>query len=290
MSISRYTREKIMTFISAAPEHLSYYDLQLGHPDWERATVLDFGGNRGNALMAGRIKESNYWCVDVSLDAIDQGRRDYPEAHWIFYNRYNFHFNPTGIPGLPIPLKGRSFDYILAYSVFTHTSKAEMIELVADLRALLVESGKLAFTFIDPHLVLPRDYSSLLREHDPPTNLGLRLEVIKKQRSSSLPVQQRLREAAGCDWCTLINDGDLYVGLEDTIDHAAQTKTLYDTFCTVARMRQIFPEGTILASPEEYDPQGREMQHCCILGPNKHSGLKAQPREEILYARRSIKK
>ena len=273
-----------MTFISGAPEHLTYYDLQLDHPDWENAKVLDFGGNRGITLTSGRIRESNYWCVDVSLDAIDQGRRDYPEAHWVFYNRYNFHFNPTGISGLPIPLSGRSFDYVLAYSVFTHTSKAEMIELVDYLRGLLVNTGRLAFTFIDPHYVLPRNYANHLREHDPPTNLGLRLEVIKK-RNPSLPVQQRLREAAGSDWCTLINDGQLYLGPDDTIDHQVETKTLYDTFCTVSHMRQIFPEAMILASPEEYDPQGREMQHCCILGPKKESaGI--GPREELFYTRR----
>jgi hypothetical protein len=36
--------------------------MQLDHPR-EQATVLDFGGNRGNAQMTGRIKESNYWLV-----------------------------------------------------------------------------------------------------------------------------------------------------------------------------------------------------------------------------------
>jgi hypothetical protein len=273
-----------VTFISAAPEHLTYYDLQLGHPDWENAKVLDFGGNRGITLTSGRIRESNYWCVDVSLDAIDQGRHDYPEAHWIFYNRYNFQFNPTGIVGLPIPLQGRSFDYILAYSVFTHTSKADMIEFVGALRGLLVETGLLAFTFKDPHYVLPRGYSSLLKDHRPPTNLGLRLERIKEQ-NPSLPVQQRLREAAGADWCTLINNGDLYVGPDDNLDPDIESKNLYDTFYTASYMRQIFPEATILASPEEYDPQGREMQHCCILGPHKESAGTG-PREEILYTTR----
>jgi SAM-dependent methyltransferase len=257
---------KKMSFVSAAPEHLTYYDLLLGHPNWEDAKVLDFGGNRGITLTAGRIRERNYWCLDVSRDAIDLGRRDYPEAHWIFYNRYNFYFNPGGIAGLRIPLQGRSFDYILAYSVFTHTSKAEMIELVGYLRELLVEGGQLAFTFKDPHYVLPRNYTGLLREHDSPTNLGLRLERIKEV-NPSLPVQQRLRQASGCQWCTLINDGNLYLGPDDTINHQIETRTLYDTFCTASYMHEIFPEATILASPEEYDPQGREMQHCCILGP-----------------------
>jgi hypothetical protein len=278
-----------VTFISAAPEHLTYYDLQLNHPDWENAKVLDFGGNRGITLTSGRIRESNYWCVDVSLDAIDQGRHDYPDAHWIFYNRYNFQFNPTGVVGLPIPLQGRSFDYILAYSVFTHTSKADMIEFVGALRGLLVETGLLAFTFKDPHYVLPTGYSSLVREHDPPTNLGLRLERIKQQ-NPSLPVQQRLREAAGCDWCTLINDGNLYLGHEGPADHLHETKALYDTFYTASYMNKIFPDATILPSPPQDDPEGREMQHCCILEASGKDPGRTKIREEVLYTRRNLRK
>lgn len=268
MRANKLSKRRKMSFISCAPEHLTYFDRQLAYPDWENATVLDFGGNRGITLAGGRIQECNYWCVDVSADAIAQGRRDYPNAHWIFYNRYNFHFNPTGVPGLPVPLEEPLFDYILSYSVFTHTSKAEMIELVADLTELLVDDGRLAFTFIDPHFVLPRGYSSsLLRKHDPPTNLALRLERMKEE-NPSLPVRERLWQAAGADWCTLINDGDLYLGPEDSVDHRSETKTLYNSFCTASYMRQIFPGAAIFPSPADYDPQETEMQHCCILQAN----------------------
>ena len=135
-----------MSFVSTAPERLGYFDIQLDHPSWEDAKVLDFGGNRGTLLSSGRIQENNYWCIDVSRDAIEQGRRDYPDAHWIFYDRYNFHFNPGGIAGFPIPLRERMFDYIVAYSVFTHVSKPEMLEHVASLRDLPV-----SYT----HLTLP---------------------------------------------------------------------------------------------------------------------------------------
>jgi SAM-dependent methyltransferase len=262
-------RRTQMSFVSAAPEHLSYYDLQLDHPDWEHATVLDFGGNRGNALMAGRIKASDYWCIDVSRDAIEQGRRDYPEAHWIFYDRYNFRFNPAGIPGLPIPELGRKFDYVLAYSVFTHTHDAEMVELVGHLRKLVAENGCLAFSFVDPHFVLPRDYSSLLRDHNPPTNLGLRLER-SKLINPNLPVQQRLREAAGANWCALVDHDALYIGAEDKGGNGTEKTNLYTTFCTAQYMSQIFPEAAILPPPQVYEPQQCDrqelpMQHCCIL-------------------------
>jgi SAM-dependent methyltransferase len=252
-----------MSFVSTAPERLGYFDIQLNHPSWEDAKVLDFGGNRGTLLSSGRIRESNYWCIDVSRDAIEQGRREYPDAHWIFYDRYNFHFNPGGIAGHPIPLRERMFDYIVAYSVFTHVSKSEMLEHVASLRDLLLENGRLAFTFIDPHHILPRSYNSLLQKHDPPTNLGLRLEKIR-QNNPLLPVQQRLRQAAGSEWCTLINNGDLYLGSEDSVSHCTETKFLYDSFCTADYMARIFPEATIFPPPAIY-AEGAEMQHCCIL-------------------------
>lgn len=270
-----------MSFVSSALEHLSYYDLLLDHPSWEQATVLDFGGNRGNALMAGRIKASNYWCIDVSWDAIDRGRRDYPEAHWIFYDRYNFEFNPTGIADLPIPDLGHKFDYVLAYSVFSHIHEAEMIELVKELRRLVAENGRLAFTFIDPHYVLPADYSPLLRHHHPPTNLGLRLERTR-QAKPNLPVQQLLSKAAAADWCALIDNRDLYVDQDDPGIGKTGIASSYRTFCTARYMSRIFPEATILACPEGFDEQGLERQHCCVLKAPKENAIGKPERKEMV--------
>ena len=70
---------------------------------------------------------------------------------WLHFNRYNCSFNPEGIDGLPIPDMGINFGMILAYSVFTHTTRDEMKELVEQLQARLAPGGTLAFTFIDPH-------------------------------------------------------------------------------------------------------------------------------------------
>ncbi len=75
-----------------------YFDQQLGHPDWTAKAVLDFGGNQGNLLVDsnGRICPQDYYCVDVIREAIDEGRKQFPEAHWVHYNRYNCSFNPEG--------------------------------------------------------------------------------------------------------------------------------------------------------------------------------------------------
>ncbi|HEX3185048.1 MAG TPA: class I SAM-dependent methyltransferase, partial [Pyrinomonadaceae bacterium] len=131
----------------------AYFDEQLDHPDWRDKLVLDFGGNRGNILLnpACQIRQGDYYCVDVVKDAVEEGRRMFPAAHWAHYDRYNCSFNPDGVVDLAIPDLGTEFDIILAYSVFTHTTLEEMLDLVSQLRAQLVPGGKLAFTFIDPH-------------------------------------------------------------------------------------------------------------------------------------------
>jgi SAM-dependent methyltransferase len=257
--------ERTMSFISVASERLTYFDSLLGKPDWERAKVLDFGGNRGASLSSGRIRDNNYWCLDVSRDAMECGKREHPNAHWIFYDRYNFHFNPTGVPGLPIPFNEDKFDYILAYSVFTHTSKEEMIELVTSLRTFLRAHGKLAFTFIDPHFILPPDYGDLLRGKEIRTNLRLRLEKIRLQ-NPAVPLENMLHQATGADWCTVVNYSDIYVNHEQIGHYSTKAQKLYDTFYTPACMERIFSGATIMPPPEDYNAGGAEMQHCCVLG------------------------
>src|SRR5262245_13016846 len=126
----------------------AYFDEQLDHPDWRGKRVLDFGGNKGNLLLdtACAISHQNYYCLDVIREAIEEGRKSFPEAHWIHYDRYNCSFNPDGVVDLPVPDLGVNFDVILAFSVFTHTTREEMKELVKQLRARLAPGGLLAFT------------------------------------------------------------------------------------------------------------------------------------------------
>src|SRR5262245_6206924 len=117
--------------LSNAYGQFAYFDAQLGHPDWRGKTVLDFGGNQGNLLEAPGcpIGERDYWCVDVSEAALRAGSRRHPGAHWVFYNRFNSQYNPSGHVALPIPALPQRFDFILAYSVFTHMPKPEMLDL-----------------------------------------------------------------------------------------------------------------------------------------------------------------
>src|SRR5262245_54018526 len=133
----------------------AYFDRQFNYPEWRGKKVLDFGGNEGNLLLdpGCPIRPEDYYCVDVIREALSEGRKRFPQAHWIHYNRYNCSFNPGGVKQLAIPDMGTTFHIILAYSVFTHTTREGMHDLVEQLWGRLALGGVLAFTFIDPHFV-----------------------------------------------------------------------------------------------------------------------------------------
>ena len=103
----------MLAFISQKHNQFTYFSMQLGEPDWSKKDVLDFGGNVGNILRDpnSNIDSKRYWCIDVSKEAIECGRRAFPESHWIAYNRRCFFFNPEGIPGLHLPRMAQTFDY-----------------------------------------------------------------------------------------------------------------------------------------------------------------------------------
>ena len=92
--------------------------------------MLDFGGNIGNMLRDpnSTIEEERYWCIDVVKESVESGKAAFPKAHWVFYDRYCFFFNPQGISRLKLPENSQSFDYVVAYSVFTNTSRTDMLD------------------------------------------------------------------------------------------------------------------------------------------------------------------
>lgn len=219
----------------------AYFNEQLEEPDWNGKRVLDFGGNKGNLLLdpSCTIRQEDYYCVDVVREAIEEGRRAFPEAHWAHYNRYNRSFNPEGEPQLRVPDLGCRFDFILAYSVFTHTTLDEMLDLVGQLQGLLAPGGSLAFTFIDPHW----------RE-----NLKWRLE-----RSQAPDVAGLVAAAAGANWCSLVNGTELYVNSNGPWDLSPETCATYNVFYTEIFLRRLFLRARV------QPPVSGEMQHCAIL-------------------------
>ena len=244
--------QRARTLPSYKSGQFAYFDRQLDRPDWG-AKVLDFGGNTGNLLVdsGGRIQAENYYCIDVIKEALEEGRRIAPQAHWIYYDRYNCSFNPEGVPGLPIPDLGVEFGIILAYSVFTHTTREEMHDLVAQLEARLAPGGVLAFTFIDPH------WNSWPAAGQG-SNLKWRLERAS-ELNPAVDVDRLLRQGEGVDWCALVDGAELYPNSNGVWSDAAGACMTYNVYYTAQFMQQEFPEATV--SP----PVNQEMQHCCII-------------------------
>ena len=220
----------------------AYFDAQLDHPDWRDKRVLDFGGNKGNLLLdpACAIRHENYYCLDVIREAIEEGRKAFPEANWFHYDRYNCSFNPEGVVDLPVRALGVEFDFILAYSVFTHTTWEETKELVEQLRAQLAPGGTLAFTFIDPHWE---------------SNLRWRLE----KRNSADQVEALLAKARDAEWCSLVDGTELYVNSSGAWSEQSENCITYNVYYTENFLRDQFRGAKIKK------PVNGEMQHCCEI-------------------------
>jgi SAM-dependent methyltransferase len=231
----------------------AYFHQQLNYPDWHDKTILDFGGNAGNLLLdpGCAIRPEDYYCIDVIREAVEEGRKKFPQAHWIHYDRYNRSFNPEGVAGLPIPDIGIEFDLILAYSVFTHTTWEEMNELIEQLKPRLGPGGTLAFTFIDPHWKSwPETYEG--------NNLKWRLERVQ-ETNPTLDIDCLLAQSREAPWCSLVDGTELYVNGNGALPGTSQTCTTYNVYYTVAFLQREFPLATIRP------PVNGEMQHCCII-------------------------
>lgn len=230
----------------------TYFDKQLSHPDWAGKKVLDFGGNVGSLLLDPdcTILPENYYCLDVLREALEEGRNRFPQAHWIHYDRYNCSFNPEGKPHAAIPDMGIDFDMILAYSVFTHTTREDMNDLVARLRTRLVADGTLAFTFIDPHW---KSWPDMYHGN----NLQWRLERVH-QANPAVNVSRLLEKSRGATWCALIDGSELFVEANGTCDVRKSNCMTYNVYYTAEFLQREFPCTIRL-------PINNEMQHCCIM-------------------------
>ena len=130
--------------VSTRVTQFGYFNEILDRPDWKASKILDFGGNVGSFLTSadGAVNHDDYWCLDLNRSVLEIGRREFPDAHFVHYNRYSSQYNPDGVRNLAVPDLGLKFDVIMAFSVFTHTHPSEMIELVGQLREMLAPAGE----------------------------------------------------------------------------------------------------------------------------------------------------
>ena len=109
--------------------------------------ILDFGSNWGNYINSnpGVFDNKNYTGVDIDFQAIAEGKRLFPEANWVWYDRYNPVYNPTGQSVLPN--LDQKFDLVISYSVFTHMPLEDMLETLDYLYDNLNPGGTICFSY-----------------------------------------------------------------------------------------------------------------------------------------------
>jgi SAM-dependent methyltransferase len=242
------TRSFVWNLVSTRLTQFPYFDEVLDRPDWKGRKILDFGGNIGTFLASAgdRVDHEDYWCIDINPAVVEQGRLTYPRAHFVHFNRYSPQYNPYGRRRQSIPDCGMKFDVVLAFSVFTHVDKKEMVESVGALRRMLAPGGVLAFTFFEPRFDRSLSDPSLRRGSTALRNLGPRgqHEMVKRAR-----------------WFVVIDD-TLYVEPGDALYHQTRKGRPHESYCsffTADFMKSLFPGATIHA------PVCREWQHCCII-------------------------
>jgi SAM-dependent methyltransferase len=246
------------TIISTRETQFDYFDLLLGNPEWKGRKILDFGGNVGGFLTSAgdRVDHDDYWCVDLNHEVIARGRSSFPRAHFYHYNRYSSQYNPNGIRNLKIPDLGLKFDFILAFSVFTHTHQNEMLELVQQLRTMLAPGGVMAFTFCDP------SYDRSLSAPNLPSGTDVR-KLLEWQQADNpiLEIEDMVDAARRSKWCVVVDD-KLHIEPGNELshqEHRGKPWESYGSYFTVEHMSSLYPDAIL------HPPVTPEWQHCCIL-------------------------
>lgn len=120
------------------------------NPNIANGTVLDYGSNSGTFLKsaASKFSHENYTGIDVDKTAIDLGQQEFQTAKFIHYDTFNHMYNPEGSTGSALPLS-QTYDNIISYSVFTHTTQEDMLLRLAELFNFLNPGGRLMFTYLN---------------------------------------------------------------------------------------------------------------------------------------------
>jgi len=104
--------------------------------------ILDFGCETGRILQHFDFKNKEVWGIDKNHKAIKWCRENL--SHDLNFIHSQSH------PHLPFP--DGYFDFILAFSVFTH-SEADYLFWLMELRRILSKTGVFYFTILDEHTI-----------------------------------------------------------------------------------------------------------------------------------------
>ena len=219
----------------------TYFNQQLENFDWTNSKILDYGGNWGNLLRdpSRTIPQENYWCIDVSEDAINQGKQDYPNAHWYYYNKWNHCYNSNGDKSLKIPSLETKFDLITAFSVVTHVTEEDMIDIIYhDLFPLLNTNGILAFTLLEPSALV---------------------YFAKKRGLSLIEITKLLSKAAAHKDSLYYINSDIIIGVDQPVP--LPSSDFFVSFYSIERAKKIFSNNLL----DIKKPANSEIQYCVFL-------------------------
>lgn len=219
----------------------SYFNQQLPDLDWSNIKVLDYGGNSGNLLKdpASVIPQENYYCIDVDEDAIEAGEAYYPNAHWFHYNKWNHCYNSSGNKNEKLPNFEIKFDLITAFSVVTHVTQEDMLDIIYhELFPLLTPGGKLAFTLLEPSALI---------------------YFAKKRGLSLIDISKLINKTKDHKDSFYYINSDIILGVNDTIPLPASD--YFVSFYTIDKAKNLF-ENNLL---DIKMPVNNEIQYCVIL-------------------------
>jgi ubiquinone/menaquinone biosynthesis C-methylase UbiE len=140
--------------------------------DLQNKQILDYGGNAGNILVDGldyyNLQQSQYTCLDVDNDALNQGSKLYPHANWIKHNAFSPAYHQQGQHNCKFPFPDQTFDYIFGYSIHSHTTLEALLFDLTEMYRVCKPNGIIATTVVDAdfcqHLWAKRvrDYGSAI--------------------------------------------------------------------------------------------------------------------------------
>jgi SAM-dependent methyltransferase len=108
--------------------------------------ILDFGCETGRLMQYWQPSRQEVWGIDLNADAIKWNRENLPPE-------LNFLVSP---PHPHLPFVDGYFDFILAYSVFTHIGPEYLFWLL-ELRRVLSPQGVFYMTILDEHTMYKED-------------------------------------------------------------------------------------------------------------------------------------
>ena len=117
------TKEQVIGSDST-PHVLNFYFQESG-------SFLDIGGNRGNILHfnCAAVNQCSYTSIDVSKDAIKEGKTTFYQSKFLHWDRFNWIYNKTGSIDAPLP-EFPTHDYSFACNVFNSTDFLDLLYIV----------------------------------------------------------------------------------------------------------------------------------------------------------------